>query len=173
MNNDDEDHHSLPQNSSDYCSDPHLQHTRNCQDILEKAGNIADHVVEVIKFMDSLHLNLLIFLWAISWNVPELVANPKVKFVRTTLMTSEELPDIITCWHTPPHAHNSGVHTHAARESLDQYAVGVISDAIDVELRGLKLLITLSPMDMTEQELLGISWKGLRVISQESGCSIN
>jgi hypothetical protein len=41
---------------------------------------------------------LPILLWAISWNIESLVLDLKIKFAWTTLMVSEELPDIIKNW---------------------------------------------------------------------------
>jgi hypothetical protein len=54
--------------------------------------------------MDRLHLNLPLLLWAISWNVPSLTANNRIRFARTALMVSDELPAILVeiCDHATP-----------------------------------------------------------------------
>ena len=64
-------------------SDPHLRHTDRCRQFLNNSGNISDRVLQVLALMDDLHLNLPLFLWAISWNVPELISNHRVRYART------------------------------------------------------------------------------------------
>jgi hypothetical protein len=90
-------------------SDPHIRQTNAYRQHLETTEDIAERVVQILEFMEELHVNLPIFLWAISWNVEELVSHPKARFARTTLMISEELPGILTHWHQPPRQHNVGV----------------------------------------------------------------
>jgi hypothetical protein len=48
--------------------------------------------------MKSVNLNLPLLLWAISWNVPELVSDPRVAAETTALMVSEELPGLLAHW---------------------------------------------------------------------------
>ena len=61
-------------------SDPHIQQTNRCRHFLEDTGDISDRVLQVLDLMDTLHLNLPLFLWAISWNVPKLTSNNHVRF---------------------------------------------------------------------------------------------
>jgi hypothetical protein len=82
-------------------SDPHIRQTDRCRQFLETTGDISDRVLQVLNLvdtdatchvsycmlqvldlMDELHLNLPLFLWAISWNVPELTSNSSVRFAR-------------------------------------------------------------------------------------------
>ena len=49
-------------------SDPHLGQTNACRQFLEATGDLAERVVKILDLMDELHVNLPIFLWAISWN---------------------------------------------------------------------------------------------------------
>jgi hypothetical protein len=57
--------------------------------------SLSECVHLVLDFMKLVNINLPILLWDISWNIPELVPNPKVSAERTALMVSEELPGIL------------------------------------------------------------------------------
>ncbi|KAF8222270.1 hypothetical protein L208DRAFT_1524744 [Tricholoma matsutake] len=108
--------------------------------------------------MDELHLNLPLFLWAISWNVPKLTSNNHVHFARTALMVSDELPGILAHWHRPPHSHGQGIWTKAARKALNDWALDTLCETLDDELSILKLTM-LSQQHLSEEVLLAISWK--------------
>ena len=115
-------------------SDPHLKQTNAYHRYLAASGDIAERVLKILWYMEELHINLPIFLWAISWNIEELVSNPHAWFARTTLMLSEELPGILTHWHQPPWQHNPGVQTKAAKLAMTEWALEMLCDTIDEEL---------------------------------------
>ena len=77
--------------------------------------NLCLSVRQVLDFMKSVDINLPILLWAISWNIPELISDPKVSAERTALMISDELPDILAHWRLPPRKHNSGIRTRSSQ----------------------------------------------------------
>jgi hypothetical protein len=118
-------------------------------------------VLQVLDLMDTLHLNLPLFLWAISWNVPKLTADTHVRFARMALMVSDELPGILAHWHQPPHSHGQGIRTKAAKKSLNDWALDTICETLDNELAMLKLTMSLSQQDLSEEALLSISWKDM------------
>jgi hypothetical protein len=118
-------------------------------------------MLQVLDLMDTLHLNLPLFLWAISWNVPKLTADNRVRFARTALMVSDELPGILAHWHRPPRSHGQGIHTKAAKKSLNDWALDTICETLDDELAMLKPAMSLSQQDLSEEALLFISWKDM------------
>ena len=61
--------------------------------------------------MKSIDINLAILVWAISWNVEDLINHKAVVFERTSLMLSEELPQILRNWLKPPRQHSAGIRT--------------------------------------------------------------
>ena len=140
-------------------SDPHIQQTNWCQHFLEETGDISECVLQVLDLMDILHLNLPLFLWAISWNVPKLTFNNCVHFARTVLMVSDELPGILAHWHRPPCSHGQGICTKATRKALNDWALETICDTLDEELSILKPTMSLLQQDLSEEVLLSISWK--------------
>jgi hypothetical protein len=106
-------------------------------------------MLQVLELMDRLYLNLPLFLWAISWNVPELTSNDQVHFARTALMVSDELPGILVHWHRPPCSHGHGIHTKAASKALNDWALDIICKTLDDELSILKLTMSLLQEDLT------------------------
>jgi hypothetical protein len=106
--------------------------------------------------MEELHVNLPILLWAISWNVEELISNPQARFARTSLMISEELPGILTHWHQPPRQHNAGVRTKAAKLAMNNWALETLCDTADDELLALGPAMQLPQEDLSEETLLDI-----------------
>jgi hypothetical protein len=94
--------HSFDAPEEDVSSNSHRQQTANWRKFLEETGDVHDRVLKILRYIYSLKINLPILLWVISWNVEALTADLMIKFARTTLMVSKELPDIIRHWHTPP-----------------------------------------------------------------------
>jgi hypothetical protein len=136
--------------------DPHIRQTNAYYRHLAASGDIAERVVNILQYMENLHINLPIFLWAISWNVEALVSNPQVRFARTTLMLSEELPGILTHWHQPPRQHNAGVRTKAAKLAMTEWALETLCDSIDDELLTLGPYMQFPQEDVSEEALLDI-----------------
>jgi hypothetical protein len=111
--------------------------------------------------MKEWQVDLPILLWAVRWNVPELVSNASVQFERTALMVSDELPQILSRWHRPPHTHNVGTRTKAARVAMDKWALHHVGQVINLEMRALKPILTPPEGELTEESLLSIKWKSL------------
>jgi hypothetical protein len=111
--------------------------------------------------MDGLRINLPILLWAISWNVEDLISDPYVKFNRTALMMSEELPTILLHWFKPPRSHNQGIRTKAAQEILADWALERLLDMINQEMKTVGNLLDYSKESLHEETLLDISFKQL------------
>ena len=141
--------------------DPHIRHTDRCRQFLDITGDISDRVLQVLDLMEILHLNLPLFLWAISWNVPKLTADNRVRFARTALMVSDELPGILAHWHRPPRSHGHGIRTKAAKKALKDWALDAVCETLDDELVMLKPTMSLAQQDMSEEALLAISWKDM------------
>ena len=111
--------------------------------------------------MKTQDINLPILLWAISWNVPELISDPDVSAERTALMVSTELPQILACWHTPPRRHNTGIRTKGARDVMDRFALETVSSTVSREMEALKPIVTSPQEELSEESLLSIKWKDM------------
>jgi hypothetical protein len=148
-------------------SGPHHQQTLNRKKFWEglEGPEACRRVVKVLELLDSLDLNVPLFLWAISWSDRDsnhdIVKNNKVRFARTALTTSYLLPEILNNWHKPPRAHGLGIRTQAARNVLDAWAVNTVCDALDKESRGLTGVLSFPQEDISQDTLLEINWTDL------------
>jgi hypothetical protein len=113
--------------------------------------------------MESLHLNLLILLWALSWNdsYPDLVSNDKAHFARMALTTSELLSGILKIWHCPPCVHNCGVRTEAAHRAMEDWALDTVCDVLDKESDNLEEYLKFPQEELSQDMLLAIKWDDL------------
>lgn len=78
--------------------------------------------------MKSIEINLPLFLWAISWNIPELVLDLDITAERTALMLCDELPGILAHWRCPPRRHGSGVCTKGTYETMNKFALDSVME---------------------------------------------
>jgi hypothetical protein len=67
-------------------------------------GSLVEKVVKVLDGMEDLGINLTIFLDALSWGDAACISNATVRYARTGLMKSKELPLILHRWWKPPRA---------------------------------------------------------------------
>lgn len=139
---------------------PSFHRTENIRRFLDDQS-LAERVRSVINFMQSLDINLPIFLWAISWNIPELVSDPIVASERTSLMLSDELPGILAHWCRPPRKHNSGVRTKAAYDTINKFALESVKELVENEMDDLDDIFSSPQSELSEESLLSINWNDL------------
>jgi hypothetical protein len=111
--------------------------------------------------MHLIGLNLPVFLWAISWNVDKLTSNSTVAAERAALMVSKELLVILSHWRRPPQAHNAGIRTQAAYNTMNVFALDTVSKLVGKEMGALMKVMVSPSVDLSEESLLGIWWKEL------------
>jgi hypothetical protein len=114
--------------------------------------------------MSSVNINLPILLWAISWNIPELVSDLKVSAERMALMVSNELLWILAHWWCPPWKHNSGIHTKAAYHTMNKFALDTILEIVGDEMDALDNVFKLPQSELSEESLEH------KVERSDSGC---
>jgi len=132
-----------------------LAHTRQLQDGL--STNAATNVASVLHYMNSLGLNLPLFLDLLSWGDQDCIAHPKIRYERSALMASEELPSILSRWHKPPHTQTS-THRRAqgAKYPLECFVFSCVKSVIENELEGIRAVMLCPAEDLSLDELTGI-----------------
>ncbi|KIJ60786.1 hypothetical protein HYDPIDRAFT_189878 [Hydnomerulius pinastri MD-312] len=114
-----------------------LAHTRRLRERLPP--DEATKVEAVLIYMDTLSLNLPIFLDLLSWGDQVCVQNMKINHERTALMVSEELPSILERWYKPPRSQGStSVRAEGARPVLEREAFDCVARVVEEELDGVK-----------------------------------
>jgi len=126
-----------------------------------REGNLVKSVLSVIHYMRKQHLNLPIFLWAISWNIRELTSHPVVAAERAALMKSKELPEILAHWRRPPRKHNTRIRTKATYETMNKFTLETVHELVDKEMGVLANVMASPPDDLSEESLLGTHWEDL------------
>ncbi|TBU21646.1 hypothetical protein BD311DRAFT_782804 [Dichomitus squalens] len=116
--------------------------------------SILDRVKSILAYMESVDMNLPIFLDALSWGDNACISDPKVQYERSALMGSEELPRILERWYKVPRASTSRHHhvrPQGAREALEEFALGCVEEMVDRELEASSHLFR-SPSDCLSEE---------------------
>ena len=78
-----------PSSSPNQRRHPFLHRNENIRHSFDNQS-LSERVRQVLDFMKSVNINFPILLWAISWNIPEPIPDPKVSAERTALMLSDE-----------------------------------------------------------------------------------
>jgi hypothetical protein len=104
-------------------------------------GNVSAKVLAVLSCMDSVGLNLPLFLDFLSWGDQECIVNAKIRYERTTLMVSEELPGILKWWRSPPQV-TGGTNSRSkgAQPVMEEFAFSCITEVVEKELQGIEEL---------------------------------
>lgn len=139
---------------------PSFHRTENIRQFLDDQ-TLAARVRSVLDFMKSVDINLPILLWAISWNIPELVSDLNVSAERTALMLSDELPGILAHWRRPPRKHNQGIRTKGAYDTMNKFALESVLELVDNEMGALDDILGSPQNELSEESLLSIKWKDL------------
>jgi len=113
---------------------------------------IAARVRMVLDRIDEVGLDLPIFLDAVCWGNGQLVADGKVKYERSVLMHSEELPRILERCET---------NSPQAKSVLKNHALSTIKTAIDAEMDCAVSELTVTGEEIGEEKLLTITQKDM------------
>lgn len=99
-------------------------YTRNTRGLKSKLdGKLAERVHAVLQTMADVGLNLPLFLDAVSWGSDDCVQDARIRYARSSLMNSEELPGILRRWWKPPRSKLSGKsRTQAANVVVEAFA---------------------------------------------------
>ncbi|KAJ7272390.1 hypothetical protein C8J57DRAFT_1599607 [Mycena rebaudengoi] len=133
-------------------------------------GPLANKIKAVLYAMDSVGINLPIFLDALSWGDADCIADGQIRFARSGLMSSAELPGILRRWWTPPRTGNSRQsRTKGGKDAMEKFAEECMQSIIERELDGIATTMS-SPTgdDVDEEELTGTSFADLIDVVQKS-----
>ncbi|KAI0670268.1 hypothetical protein C8Q78DRAFT_1090586 [Trametes maxima] len=106
--------------------------------------------------MRSLRLDLPLLLWSMSYNVPELVEDQLVKFERTALLSSSELPSLLRAWHKPPRSHGRGIKSKGGSRAIDVFALERVVSTVRREMVDIGVYMRTEPSDLSADNLLSI-----------------
>ncbi|TBU61762.1 hypothetical protein BD310DRAFT_768892, partial [Dichomitus squalens] len=113
-------------------------------------------VKSILAYMDSVDMNLPLFLDALSWGDTACITDPKVRYERSALVGSEELPRILERWYKVPRASASRSHhvrPQGARKALEEFALGCVEEVLDRELETTSRMFRSPPDCLSEEGL--------------------
>ena len=121
-------------------------------------GDLAAKVRNILGYITSLGLDLPLFLDAVSWGSPQCHSDRKIQHARTSLLTSEEIPQILRLWLKPPRRmkEGKGKRPVGARETLYQFALECVTKKVDREMKASAFLFTSPSEEFSEAHLLPV-----------------
>ncbi|KAJ7905795.1 hypothetical protein B0H14DRAFT_3103084 [Mycena olivaceomarginata] len=122
-----------------------IQHTSHLRANL--GDGLASKIKATLTVMDGLGINLPILLDGLSWGDPGCNLDAKIRYERSALLNSTELPGILHRWRPK-----------GAKDIMQDFAVNCSLQVLELELESLADLFK-SPagLDVTEEELTGVS----------------
>ncbi|KAH9915000.1 uncharacterized protein B0H18DRAFT_886378 [Fomitopsis serialis] len=125
---------------------------------LTASGHALDTVLEILQFMDSKKVNLGVLVSIICWHpeFPALVENAKVQHARTSLTHMPDIKKWIERIYRPPRRHNAGISTEGAHAALRDFAMDVVSQELEQELKALDPIMRSKQDELSEESVLSI-----------------
>ncbi|KAI0634747.1 hypothetical protein C8Q77DRAFT_1156148 [Trametes polyzona] len=157
----DQEDHEEPQedaNGSQEGESPHRNRTKSYRDYHNSRGpgSLAAAVRLVLHYMRSKKVDLPLLLWAISYNLLELINDELVKFERSAFLASLEFLCLLRTWHTPPRGHSRGIRSKGARAALDTFAFERILTVARKEMAAVGTYMRTQPDELSSDALLSI-----------------
>ncbi|KIK90933.1 hypothetical protein PAXRUDRAFT_27220 [Paxillus rubicundulus Ve08.2h10] len=115
--------------------------------------DIAGKITNILTAVQDEGMDLPLFLDMLFWGHPDCHAQAKFHYARTSLLVSEELPNILDHWHQPPCTQNKGHHPAGAHHILRNFAVRVTSSLIDNDMETIACHFYSKPADLTKKHL--------------------
>lgn len=127
-----------------------------------RADELPQKLEIILTTMDTLGINLPIFLDALSWGDVACTRNPKIRYARTSLMTSAELPKILRRWWKPPRSTSHISRVKGGREAMENFAAECTEDLLNRELEAVaKFLLSPAGEDIREENFTSIIFEEL------------
>lgn len=135
------------------------------EELRAKNADLRLLVVKVLCTMDVLGLNLPIFLSLLCWGNDACISDPKIRYERTGLMVSEELPKILSRMLNPPRSSVSRSHytgPAAGTKVLESFAADCMLGVAHRELDRTAHLF-LGPQHLSKDALTRYSFRDAAV----------
>lgn len=85
-------------------------------------------VEQTTAMMEATGINLPIYLDALSWGHAKCTKDPSIRYQRSALMHSRELPGILERWRKPPHRSASITRPAGATQTMNEFALAATID---------------------------------------------
>lgn len=156
--------HCHKSESEDEPADPlHLNNTRHLEARLDP-NNLFSTVKDTLALWKSRGINLPLFLDAVSWGDEACISDPQVRYARTALMVSDELPGIMDRWHRPPRSSTHfGRRAKSGSSRMKDFAQKCVNDMIETEMKATAYDFTSPPHVLSKETLTSFDVNALKV----------
>lgn len=143
------------------------------KNLRDNNANLLQKVHKVLYTMDAEGINMPILLSLFCWGTPATISDEKIRFERTALMVSDELPRILEAMRKPPRSsesHSHYVRPAGATKALEEFGAQAMGDVIDRELEQALHLFRAPAGGVSDKELRGFSFREkARLLARPSG----
>ncbi|KAJ2921425.1 hypothetical protein H1R20_g15670, partial [Candolleomyces eurysporus] len=101
-------------------------------------------VKQTTAVMDATGINLPIYLDAVSWGNKRCTEDASIRYQRSALLHSRELPGILCRWRKPPRSSARMTRPAGATKTLNEFAIATTIDLLTKELKELGPMFSLS-----------------------------
>ena len=138
------------------------QNTQHLRARLEGA-DVLSKVKRVISYMQGEGLNLPLFLDAVFYGDLGCHNDAVVRYQRTALMVSDELPVLLDRWYQPPSRSegHQGQRPLAARKVLISFAKRIVNEEIDREIKRTAKFFVSRPELLSKEHLLSLDFHAM------------
>lgn len=149
----------LPDSEDEDTSGPAIQlHNTDALRANLQGKNLVDLIRSVLIFMDGLGINLPIFLDGLSWGDADCIQDAKIRYERSALMNSSELPGILRRWWKPPRSTGSKKkRPRGAAQVMEKFSAECTEAVLEQEMEAIALSLS-SPAgeDIKEDNLTSL-----------------
>ncbi|KAF7318671.1 hypothetical protein HMN09_00378800 [Mycena chlorophos] len=138
----------------------HGEHTAHLRAALGNTSVLAD-VLDVLAFMKTTRINILIFLDALLWGDGECISDATCRFARAALLTSECFPSMLECCHTPPKT-STGTRPTSGHDVLEKFSQECVERTIDAEMEMTARFFASPQEDLTAKNLVEVDFGELK-----------
>lgn len=129
--------------------------------------SLCQKVIKVLDTMEREGIDMPIFLDAISWGDAECITNDKVRYARTALMGSRQLPGILKRWYNPPRSKSKGQRAKGGHDHMEKFAIDCIAEKIQKEMDGAADMFKIPETHIVEENLLSLHLHELKLQARD------
>lgn len=129
--------------------------------------NLCQKVVRVLETMEREGIDLPLFLDAISWGDAECISNDRVRYARTALMGSRQLPGILKRWYNPPRTKSKGQRAKGGHDQMEKFAINCITAKIQKEMDDAADIFKIPETHIVEEHLLSLHLHELKLQAKD------
>jgi len=124
-------------------------------------------IKRVLDVLDEGRMDVVGFLGGLSWGNRLAITDPTTKQVRTNLMHSDRLKEVVSRWLSPPRTSQGGSRAGGAKRILMPLIVSTMEEVINKEMDAVVEELKEDSSAVTEQSVLGMAMEEIQETVQK------